>query len=122
MPTVAKVQSKTRSQIEIDNRKSLLRAAKGLSATLGTDFFHSIVKHLGTTLHVNCCLLGELAGASGDRIRTLAVYRKRRKADNFDQTTMGTALGQVLIDGSFGCRKDVRRMFPGDRFLEELQA
>lgn len=103
-------------------RRRLRQAARGLAATLGADFFCSLVKHLSTMLRADCCILGELTAAPEDRIRTLAVFRKRRMAENFDQSILGSALGQVMIDGSFSCSKDALRLFPNDTLLQSIQA
>jgi PAS domain S-box-containing protein len=111
-----------RSQVDSEYHRRLLYVAKGLAASLGADFFDSVVKHLCRTLHADCCVLGELIGAPHNRMRTLAVFRQRRKRENFEQALWGTATGQVVADGSFACSQDVLRMFPNDTALLAIDA
>jgi PAS domain S-box-containing protein len=122
MPADPSLRTKSQFQAQNEHRQQVLHVARDLSASLGADFFCAVVKHLGTTLRAECCLLAEVAGVPGERIKTLAVFRKRRKAENFDQMILGTAVGQVLIDGSFTCPREVRRLFPSDLLLKELEA
>ena len=116
-----KVRYKSQTQTEAEYQRRVLRIAKGLAATLGTDFFNSVVKHIVTTFHADCGYLAELCGQPSERIRTLAFFRKRRKSGNFDQRVAGSAAGQVLMDGWFACSKDAAKVFQGDDFLQEIQ-
>ena len=102
--------------------RQVLQVAKGLSATLGNDFFQSMVRSLAATFDADCVYLGQLAGSPANRLTTLAVSRKRRWAENFEQALAGTVAGQVALDGSFACGKDVRRRFLEDRWLETMRA
>lgn len=111
-----------RARIEADQHRQVLQVAKGLSVTLGNDFFQSMVRNLAHTFNANCVYLGELTGSPVNRLATLAVFRKRQKAENFEQTLASTAAGQVWLDGSFACRRDVRRRFPEDNRLETMRA
>jgi len=99
-----------------------LQVAKGLSATLGNDFFDSVVRNLAATFHADSVYIGELAGPPANRLMTLAAVRKHQKTKNFGQTLSGTAAGQVALDGSFACSKDVRGRFPEDTRLETMRA
>jgi PAS domain S-box-containing protein len=99
----------------------VLKIAKGLAATLGTDFFNSVVKHIVSVFHADCGYIAELSGEPAERVRTLAFFRKRRKSENFDQRISGTASGQVLMDGWFACSKDAAKVFQADDFLQEEQ-
>lgn len=119
-PTDARLHA--RAQVEADQRRRVLQVAKGLSATLGSDFFRSVVKHLGAAFHADCVYLAELGGKPANRFTTLAVFRRRHKQENFEQTLAGTAADQVVLDGSFARTKDVRRIFPKDTWLETVGA
>lgn len=105
-----------------ENQESLrvLQIAKRMSATVGADFFDSLVRHLATSLHADCVYVAELATA--DRARALAVFRDGQKSPAFDLPLMGTAPKQALADGVFACGKDVRSLFPTDTFLEAMGA
>jgi two-component system cell cycle sensor histidine kinase/response regulator CckA len=122
MPIDTTSRSTPRSRIEAEHRQKILQVAKGLSATIGADFFHAVVKHLTIAFHADCGFIGEVTGVTGERVSALAVFRKRRKSETFEQTISGAASGQVLTDGWFGCSREVTRMFPTDFLLEEMQA
>src|SRR5689334_6517089 len=104
-----------KARMEAEQRRQVLQVAKGLSATLGNEFFQSVVKNLGATFDADCVYLAQLAGAPANRLTTLAVFRKRQTSEPFEQTLAGSAAGQVALDGSFSCSRDVRRRFPEDR-------
>jgi len=103
-------------------QRRVLRLANELAATLGADYFHSVVRHLATTLEADCVYIGELASLPVERFNTLAVFRAGETAENFQQELAGTASGTVLTDGAFTCSKDAARRFPLDKVLEEMQA
>jgi two-component system cell cycle sensor histidine kinase/response regulator CckA len=120
MPKHAEARPRVRR--ESDQQRRVVEIAKGLSGTLGNDFFQSIVRHLATTFQADCVYLGELAGTPADRIRTLAVFRDQRLTRNFELRLSGTASGQVLSDGSLACSRDVKRLFPLDDLIQALDA
>src|SRR3954447_8222672 len=111
-PDSIRARRKTRG--DADQRRRILEVAKGLSATLGNDFFRSMVKSLGIGLNADSVYLGELTGTPADRLTTIAVYRRRRKGVNFEQPLSGTAAGQVAHDGSFARSQEIRQIFPQD--------
>ena len=111
-----------RLRTEATKRRKVLQIAKELSTTLGTDFFQSLVRHLAATLDMDYVYLTELAGISVGRMRSLAVFRKGEKAENFLQDLDGTAFGHVLAAGAFACGKDAMLLFPLDKLLESVQA
>jgi two-component system, cell cycle sensor histidine kinase and response regulator CckA len=116
------VESHPRGRMVAEQFRQVLQVARGLSVTLGNDFFQSVVRNLATTFNADCVYLGQLSGSPANHLTTLAVFRKRQKAENFDQTLTGTAARQVGLDGSFACSRGVRRRFPEDRWLETMRA
>ncbi|HEY1342315.1 MAG TPA: ATP-binding protein [Bryobacteraceae bacterium] len=107
---------------EAQHWRRVLQVAKGVSATLGDDFFHSAVSHLADALRADCVYIGERAEAPIARVRTLAVFRDGAPAENFEQSLSGTAAAQAMSDGIFACSKDARRLFPLDSMIEEDRA
>ena len=103
-------------------RRRVLQIARRLSATLGIDFIHSLVKNLAEVLNVDCAYVGELCTPPSDRIRAISLIRDGEVLPWFEQTLTGTASGQVMGDGAFAYSRDVRRIFPDDRFLLEIEA
>src|SRR6266576_3259997 len=94
---------------EAARRRRVLQLAKNLSATLGADYFRSVVKHLAQAFDADRVYLGELVGIPFDRIRTLAVFQKGEPAQNFEEKLAGAAASQVMDDGMFLCSKEVQR-------------
>ena len=113
---------KAKVRREADQRRRIQEFAQELSATLGADFFQSIVKHLAQTFQADCVYLGELIGAPVQRIRTLAACRGMEVSANFEVQLEGTAAGQAMADGSFACAKQSRLLFPLDELLQSLDA
>lgn len=122
MPKEAEVPLQTCAAAEASLLRQVLLTARTLAATIGTDFFHSVVSHLAVTFHADFVYLAEVAGAGNDRIRALAIFPRHRKSKSFEQKLKGTAAGQVVVDGSFACMKDVMRWFPDDTFLRNIRA
>lgn len=122
MPQQVRESAPPRSRAEAGQRRRVLEMAKGLSATLGQDFFRSLVQHLGETLGADCAYVGELTGAHEDRMRTLAVYRKDGETEDFEQELSGTASGRVLLDGVYAFRRGAAQSFPRDTQLASLHA
>jgi PAS domain S-box-containing protein len=102
--------------------RRILRLANELAATLGADYFQSVVRHLARTLEADCVYIGELASLPVERFHTVAVFRAGETAENFQQDLAGTASASVLSDGAFACGKDAARRFPLDKVLEEMRA
>ena len=100
--------------------RRVVEVAKGVSATLGADFFRLLVNHLADVFQADYVYLGELAGTPPDRIRTLADSRGS-ESQLLEQGLSGTASGQVVTDGIFACRKGVRLLFPLDALANELE-
>ncbi|HTP31650.1 MAG TPA: ATP-binding protein [Candidatus Acidoferrales bacterium] len=97
-----------------------MKVAQEVAATLGGDYFYSLVEHLTKALNVDCALVGELPQGYQDRIRTLAVYRDGARSANFEQALRASASGQVIADGTVAWSSEARRLFPLDSILEEF--
>ena len=114
--------ARRRGRAKSGQQRKVLQLAKQLAATLGSDFFQSIVKHLAETFNADCVWIGELSGTPPDRLRTLAAFRKPGGAKHFEQNLSGTAAGQAIADGSFACGRDACRLFPMDDLIVTLKA
>ncbi|MEO8594938.1 MAG: ATP-binding protein [Candidatus Solibacter sp.] len=116
----APAQTKTRRAAE--QRRRVLQIAQELSATLGTDFFQSVVKHLASAFQADCAYLAELTGASMDRIRTLAVFREKDGSSGFEQPLSGSAASYAIAGGSVACSKEIQLLFPEDDLIASMEA
>ena len=111
-----------RMRRDTGNRQSVLHLSKELAATLGKDFFQSVVKHLSAAFQADCVYLGELVGPNRARIRTVAVFGAKESPQGFEQIVTGTASGQVLSDGAYFRSKDIAVVFPQDDVIRSLEA
>jgi len=108
-----------RARAEATQRRRILQLSRRLSATLGGDFFRSLVKNLSEALTLDYVCVGEVSGTSQDRVKCLAGIVDGRPASAFEHRLAGSACGQVMLDGVFACSKDVQRIFPDDTHLKE---
>jgi PAS domain S-box-containing protein len=105
----------------VEHRK-VLEIAKELSATLGSDFFQSIVRHLAGVFRADCVWIAELYGTPPDRLRTVAMFQSSGGADGFEQKLPGTAAGQVISNGTVECGAAAWRQFPSDGLIAAMKA
>jgi two-component system cell cycle sensor histidine kinase/response regulator CckA len=114
--------SHKRLHTEKAERQRVARITRKVSATLGNDFFQSLVKHIGNALAADCVYVGELTNNALNRIDTMAVCLNGVLAENFEQNLSGTASSHVVTEGNFVCPANVTELFPEDRLLGQLQA
>jgi len=106
-----------RKQLE-DARLFLLRCGATGS---GEEFFQSLAGYLAQSLNSDYVCIDRLEGEAVTA-RTLAVYCDGTFEDNVTYTLKDTPCGDVV--GRTICRfdRDVRRLFPQDRVLQEMNA
>jgi hypothetical protein len=116
----ARLQKRLRT--EAAERKRVLRITQKVSASLGNDFFQSLVKHAANSLAADCVYVGELIQGEFSRIGALAVWQDGRWAENFEQELPGSASAHVVAEGNFVCRVNATELFPMDLVLEQQHA
>jgi two-component system cell cycle sensor histidine kinase/response regulator CckA len=112
--------AETRSDAE--QRRRVLNVAKAVSATLGREFFQSLVEHLAKTLGANYAYAAEVTTGPAPRLRSLVAYAEGLPAEGFEQDLTGSGANHVLIDGSVAWSKGATRVFPLDPVLERMKA
>src|SRR5215469_2024164 len=98
-----------------------LRFAREVSATIGADFFHSLVKHLANALSPYCVYIGELNKLS-THCRALEVYVEGHRSPNFEFELAGTAAGEAICMGPRAHAAGVQSAFPSDGVLKQMGA
>jgi diguanylate cyclase (GGDEF)-like protein/PAS domain S-box-containing protein len=93
---------------------------KGTSAALGEQFFRSLVVELAGALNTRYAVVGELAGSSPERIKTVAVSADGRIVDNFDRLLEGTPTADAIAAGVCFVAKEAQARFASDRLLADL--
>jgi PAS domain S-box-containing protein len=104
---------------EGDELAALRAVVEGVSATVGTDFFQALVRHLAAATGTQYAMVAEFAG-SRTRVRSVALWAKDRIAENVEYDLAGTPCEDV-VRGSF-CQHSsgVAGQFPNDRAVQEL--
>ncbi len=100
--------------------ENLLAIARGVSATTGETFFHSLVAHLATMLDADVAFMGELVADASNRIRTVAVQAHGRQASNFEYALSGTPCQNVVGKETCTYPSEVAKQFPDDHMLVEM--
>lgn len=97
-----------------------LRAIAVSGAAPGEVFFRFVVRKLAETQRFRCAVLAEVRAADPDTAHTLQVWSKGRFIDNFSYALAGTPCADVAKTGHCFFPRDVRRLFPEDRFLSDM--
>ncbi len=105
-----------RSHRETDRR--VLQIANRVSATIGIEFFRSMVEHLAEVLQADCVYIGEFLGGQTERVKTLAVCPDL--PGGFEHELAGSASAQVALGKPCLCRAHARGRFPDDPLLAKL--
>lgn len=114
--------SVTTSESSGSVRKGLLQIATQVSASIGTEFFESLVKNLAEALKADGVYLGEFTGGQVERLKTLAVFPREGLVSRADYELAGSVAAQVAIGDSCAYTRGVRKKFPSDGLLIEAGA
>ena len=98
----------------------LLNIARGVSATTGETFFHSLVAHLVKSLHADYAFVGGLVPGATDRIHTLAVNAQGERSENFEYGLLGTPCQNVVGNETCSYPSAVQAQFPDDHMLQQM--
>jgi two-component system, cell cycle sensor histidine kinase and response regulator CckA len=102
-------------------RSNIGEIARQISATVGAEFFESLVRSIGQRLDADCVLIGEFVGGQAERIRTLAVYGAGAGGlDNYPLA--GSAVAQVAAGDAQWCTNLAQEQFPSDSLLLRVDA
>jgi len=102
------------------SEEMLRSVAEGVSGTMGETFFQSLATYLASALGTDYAFVGELVGKSNNKIRTLAVCAKGKRAENFEYDLAGTPCRKVMSRETCYYGKDVQRKFPKDVLLKDM--
>ena len=113
-----------RAPLQVSNGSesaSLIRVARKVAATIGTDFFHATAKHLADALTANCVLIGEFVGGHVERCRSVAAWLDGEPAE-LEFALAESAMAQVVLGKPCLWRSDVQTRFPSDTLLKKIGA
>lgn len=103
--------------------EALREVVLGVSASVGVEFFRSLVYHLANALAVDYAFVGELTeeGVGAKSVRTIAVYARGEIVENFAYLLEGTPCENVLENGTFYYPHGVGEIFPDSAFMTQFK-
>ena len=103
-------------------RRRFLQIAKQISATIGTEFFASLVKRLAEALDADCVYVGEFVGGQVERVKTLAAFLDHEHERRFEYPLAGSVAVEIAIGKPSIHPSGVQELFPADPFVREVGA
>jgi len=103
-----------------NERRRFLQIASQVSATIGAEFFGSLVQRLADALDADCVYIGEFVGGHVERVRTLAAYLDHGQERHFEYHLVGSPSVEIALGNACVHPSGVQELFPSDSFLREL--
>jgi PAS domain S-box-containing protein len=115
-------QSKTAMRaVDSATRHRILEVSRRVSATIGTEFFHAIAKHLAAALGADCVIVAEFLAGHMERCRSLGAWADGAPAE-FEYELAGSAMSQVAVGKPCQLRTHAQKHFPADPLLWKFSA
>ncbi len=108
-----------RKQAEEAVRELMLNVARGVSATTGEPFFHSLVRHLSSALGADFAFVGELDPEDPGSVRTVAAQADGVPVENFRYKLHGSPCETVVGQRVCVYPSEVYKSFPEDTPLAQ---
>jgi predicted ATPase/transcriptional regulator with GAF, ATPase, and Fis domain len=102
--------------------ETLRSIMEGTASVTGSDFFYSLVRHLGAALQVRYAFVTECREGMKRRARTLAFWKGEEFGDNFEYDVSLTPCMEVLEGKTCFHPRNLQGLFPADRDLVDLKA
>jgi PAS domain S-box-containing protein len=99
----------------------VMQISRKVAATIGTDFFRAMAKHLADALDANCVIVGEFIGGHVERCRSVAAWLDGETTD-LEFPLAESAITQVVLGKPCLWRSDVQSRFPSDTLLKQTRA
>ena len=104
------------------NSRKAFHIARQVSATIGSEFFSAMVKHLALALEADGVFIGEFTGGRVERLRTLAAW-VGGESHSFEYDLAGSASAQIALGRkALLCRANAQKRFAADQVLASLGA
>ncbi|MBP0020456.1 MAG: PAS domain S-box protein [Cyanobacteria bacterium SBLK] len=111
---------------DISDRKraeeALKAIAEGTAAQIGSEFFHSLVRHLAQVLQVRYAFVTQCVNPEKTRVRTLAFWQGDDFGDNFEYDLVHTPCERVIHGEVCLYSRGIQALFPQDPDLVTLGA
>jgi two-component system, cell cycle sensor histidine kinase and response regulator CckA len=97
------------------------QVTRDVAASVGQEFFNSVVKHLAYALSADCVYAGEFTGRP-QRLKTLAAWMDGSDDARFDYPLEGSIAAEVAAGDPCSCRRDASDLFPEDPLLQQMDS
>jgi PAS domain S-box-containing protein len=94
---------------------------EGTAMATGQEFFNRLTQHLARWLGVRWALVGVLKAGNGNEVQTLALWDHDHRSDNITYPLIGGPCQDAATKGFVVFPKDICRLFPDDRLLQEMK-
>jgi PAS domain S-box-containing protein len=105
-----------------NERRRFLQIAGRISATIGTEFFGSMVRRLAEALDADCVYVGEFVGGRVERVKSLASCLDQERERRFEYPLAGSIAVEIALGNPAIYPSGVQDLFPSDPFLREIGA
>ena len=109
---------------DISERRRMEDALQSMvvaTATIGQQFFRSLVRETASALGVRCALVAELRGEP-EVIKTIAACADGAPITPLEQPLAGSACGELVNNRMILCDGDAQERFPADQLLQRVNA
>ena len=103
-------------------RHQIRKLAEEVSATVGLEFFQSMVRHLSAALGADCVYIGEFRPGQVERVRVLAASTVGETEDDFEFPLAGSAAAAAFLGKRSICHAHARSEFPDDEMVKRFAA
>ncbi len=101
--------------------RNISEITRQISATIGAEFFESLVRNIGQRLNADYVYIGEFVGGQAERVRKLAAFGEGLSSDG-DYALAGSAMAPVAAGNALCCTRGAQRKFASDPLLAEVGA
>ncbi|MCI0691830.1 sigma 54-interacting transcriptional regulator [candidate division KSB1 bacterium] len=98
--------------------KELRAITAGTAAVTGTEFFHSLVKHLAEAFHVRYAFVAECTDAAKTAVRTVSFLENKNICENFTYALEGTPCEKVINGQAYYHPEKLYATFPKEAGME----
>jgi DNA-binding NtrC family response regulator len=120
--TAELAETNAKLQKEINERtkaeEELRAIAAGTAAVTGTEFFHSLVKHLAEAFHVRYAFVAECTDAAKTAVRTVSFLANNNICENFTYALAGTPCEKVISGQAYYHPEKLYATFPKEAGME----
>ncbi len=98
--------------------KELRAITAGTAAVTGTEFFHSLVKHLAEAFHVRYAFVAECTDAARTAVRTVSFLENDNICENITYALEGTPCEKVIAGQAYHHPEKLYNTFPKEAGME----